>query len=78
MLYIQPGKPTLNAYIKRFNRTARYEWLDMHLFHSVAHAQLLAAQWLWSYNNERPNTAIGGGSTPLVAKGSLGSTQTPR
>ena len=60
MLYIQPGKPTQNAYIKRFNRTARHEWLDMHLFHSVAHAQLLATQWLWSYNNERPNTAIGG------------------
>jgi putative transposase len=27
---------------------------------SVAQAQLLATQWLWSYNNERPNTAIGG------------------
>ena len=60
MLYIQPGKPTQNAYIERFNRTARHEWLDMHLFHSVAHAQLLATQWLWSYNNEKPNTAIGG------------------
>ena len=60
MLYIQPGKPTQNAYIERFNRTARHKRLDMHLFHSVAHAQLLATQWLWSYNNERPNTAIGG------------------
>ena len=59
MLYIQPGKPTQNAYIERFNRTARHEWLDMHLFHSVAHAQLLTTQWLWSYNYERPNTAIG-------------------
>jgi putative transposase len=32
----------------------------MHLFHSVAQAQLLAMQWLWSESNERPNTAIGG------------------
>ncbi|MEZ5482723.1 MAG: IS3 family transposase [Porticoccaceae bacterium] len=60
LLYIQPGKPTQNAYIERFNRTARHEWLDMHQFESIAHAQLLATQWLWQYNNERPNMAIGG------------------
>ena len=60
LLYIQPGKPTQNAYIERFNRTARHEWLDMHQFESIAHAQLLATQWLWQYNNERPHTAIGG------------------
>jgi putative transposase len=60
LLYIQPGKPTQNAYIERFNRTARHEWLDMHLFASVEQAQLLATQWLWTYNNERPHTAIGG------------------
>lgn len=60
LLYIQPGKPTQNAYIERFNRTARHGWLDMHQFDSIAHAQLLAIQWLWHYNNERPNMAIGG------------------
>jgi len=60
MLYIQPGKPRQNAYIERFNRTARHEWLDLHQLESVEHAQLLATQWLWTYNNERPNTAIGG------------------
>ena len=60
LLYIQPGKPTQNAYIERFNRTAMHEWLDMHQFESIAHAQLLATQWLWQYNNERPHTAIGG------------------
>ena len=60
LMSIQPGKPTQNAYIERFNRTARHEWLDLHAFNSVAHAQLLATQWLWQYNNERPDTAIGG------------------
>ena len=60
LLYIQPGKPTQNAYIDRFNRTVRHEWLDMHLVESVEHAQSLATAWLWTYNNERPNTAIGG------------------
>lgn len=60
LLYIQPGKPTQNAYVERFNRTVRHEWLDLHVFESVEHAQWLATQWLWTYNNERPHTAIGG------------------
>jgi Transposase and inactivated derivatives len=60
LLYIQPGKPNQNAYVERFNRTARHEWLDMHQFESIEHAQLLATQWLWQYNNERPHMAIGG------------------
>jgi putative transposase len=60
LLYIQPGKPTQNAYIERFNRTVRHEWLELHLFESVEQAQYLATKWLWTYNNERPHTAIGG------------------
>jgi len=60
LLYIQPGKPTQNAYIERFNRTVRHEWLELHLFESLEQAQLLATQWLWKYNNERPHSAIGG------------------
>ena len=60
MMYIQPGKPTQNAYIERYNRTVRHEWLDLHAFNSIEHAQRLATEWLWLYNNERPNTAIGG------------------
>lgn len=58
--FIQPGKPAQNAYIERFNRTVRHEWLNYHLFNSIAHAQETATAWLWGYNNERPNTAIGG------------------
>ena len=65
LIYIQPGKPTQNAYIERFNRTARHEWLDMHIFNSIAHAQLLATKWLWTYNNERPHSAIDG-VTPIM------------
>jgi len=38
-------KPTQNAYIERFNRTARNEWLNMHIFNSIEHAQSLATQW---------------------------------
>lgn len=67
LMYSQPGKPTQNAYIERFNRTVRQEWLDLHLFESVEHAQELATQWLWTYNNERPHSAIGGVPPRLFA-----------
>ena len=60
LMYIQPGKPTQNAYIERFNRTARNEWLNMHIFDSIDHAQNLATQWMWVYNNVRPHSSIGG------------------
>lgn len=60
LMYIQPRKPTQNAYIERFNRTVRHEWLDMCLFESIEYAQYLTTEWLWTYNNERPNSAIGG------------------
>ncbi|WP_218460087.1 integrase core domain-containing protein, partial [Rickettsia sp. TH2014] len=53
-----------NAYIERYNRTVRYDWVDQYLFGSIQEAQDLATQWLWSYNNERPNMAIGG-ITPI-------------
>jgi len=46
MLYIQPGQPTQNAYVERFNGTVRHGWLDLHLFESVEHAQELYIQWL--------------------------------
>lgn len=59
LVYTQPGNPTQDAYIERFNRTVRQEWLDLHYFESVEQAQLLATQWLWTYNNDRPHSAIG-------------------
>lgn len=65
LMYIQPGKPTQNAYIERFNRTVRHEWLDLHLFDSVEHAQILATEWLWTYNHDRPNMALDG-VTPIM------------
>lgn len=60
IIYIQPGKPQQNAYIERFNRTMRYDWLNQDIFTSVEEVQEKATQWLWHYNNERPNMALGG------------------
>ena len=58
--YIQPGNPQQNAYVERFNRTVRYEWLAQYLFDTVDEVQDFATQWLWNYNHERPNMALGG------------------
>jgi len=60
LLYIQPGKPTQNSYVERFNKTVRHEWLNLNLFHTIQQAQEIATKWLWSYNNERPHKANGG------------------
>jgi putative transposase len=60
LLFIQPGNPQQNAYIERYNRTVRYDWLAQYLCHSIEEVQEYATRWLWTYNNERPNMALGG------------------
>jgi putative transposase len=55
LTHIQPGKSQQNAYVERYNRTVRHEWLDLYLFESIKEVQQIATEWLWSYNNERPN-----------------------
>jgi putative transposase len=42
----------------------RYDWLAHYLFDSVEEAQEFATRWLWTYNHERSNMAIGG-ITPI-------------
>lgn len=58
--YIQPGKPQQNAYVERFNRTVRYDWLTQYEFDTLTEVQDFATQWMWTYNHERPNMALGG------------------
>ena len=62
--FIQPGKPQQNAYIERYNRTVRYDWLAQFLFDSIEEVQEYATRWLWTYNHERPNMGLGG-ITPI-------------
>lgn len=60
LMYIQPGKPQQNAYVERYNRTVRQEWLGRYLFDTLEQVQDHVTRWLWTYNNERPNMGIGG------------------
>lgn len=58
--FIQPGQPQQNAYVERYNRTVRYDWLAHHLYENLDEIQEFATNWLWTYNHERPNMALGG------------------
>jgi putative transposase len=60
LMYIQPGKPQQNAYVERYNRTVRTEWLGQYIWKSIEEVRQHATKWLWTYNNQRPNMGIGG------------------
>lgn len=59
LTYIQPGKPTQNSLIERFNRTFREEVLDSYMFESARQMQNYVNAWVWVYNNERPHSSLG-------------------
>jgi putative transposase len=58
--FIQSGQPQQNAYVERYNRTVRYDWLAHHLFDTLDEIQDFATRWLWTHNQDRPNMALSG------------------
>jgi putative transposase len=59
LLFIQPGKPTQNAYIESFNSRVRSEFLNAHWFRSLLDARLGAEAWQVSYNTTHAHSALG-------------------
>jgi putative transposase len=57
--FIQPGKPTQNAYIESFNSRFRDECLSQHWFASLSHMRSVIDNWREDYNHHRPHSSCG-------------------
>lgn len=56
--FIEPGKPTQNAYLESFNGKFRDECLNTHWFVSLAQARQVIGVWKEDYNTQRPHSAL--------------------
>ncbi len=57
--FIQPGKPTQNAFVESFNGKFRDSCLNQHWFRSLAEARDIIERWRQDYNNIRPHSSLG-------------------
>lgn len=56
--FIEPGKPTQNAFIESFNGRLREECLNRSWFTSLADARRQLETWRIDYNTERPHSSL--------------------
>ena len=57
--FIQPGKPTQNAFVESFNGKFRDSCLNQHWFKSLEDARREIATWRNDYNEVRPHSSLG-------------------
>lgn len=56
--FIQPGKPTQNAFVERCNGNVRKELLNANIFKSITEFRLKADEYKEDYNQNRPHSAL--------------------
>ena len=57
--YTQPGKPTHNSFIERFNGIYRNGVLDAWCFLNLAQVRKEIERWVIEYNTVRPHESVG-------------------
>lgn len=58
LAFIQPGKPTQNAFIESLNGKFRNECLNQNWFRSIKEAEIKINAWRHHYNHERPHSSL--------------------
>ena len=58
LLFIKPGSPTQNDFIKRFNGTFRRDVLNAYVFKSLDEVDQITQKWMYDYNHKRPHKAL--------------------
>jgi len=56
--FIQPGKPTQNAFVESLNGKFRDTCLNLHWFRNLDEARHEIDQWRYHYNHERPHSSL--------------------
>jgi len=66
--FIQPGKPTQNAFVESFNGKFRDYCLNLHWFASLEDARSIIGAWRNHYNHVRPHRSLGKNPPAVFAK----------